>query len=268
MITTSPGATCASPSARLVETVVLPAPPFGHSAMTTRPRSPPTPPIVAVEHAAAVGGGVEGPLDRARRSAGAMSGAITSRAPARSASCKRSFDGGAMISDADVGSRLVERRGEREGFVGGDIGAERHHFDAVAAELAHRVARVERACPRASSATARAARRRMRPGHVARSRCRRLRVPAGSCRPAPCPSATRSYACPGAVIRPRRIDPRRRRLEPNFGTARQRRFTRARRAAKQRLKLTRNTTSRARKALPSSSHCQPAKANERRPSSR
>ena len=64
-MTTSPGATWASASARLVEIVVLPAPPFGHSAMTTRPRSSPSPAeVVAVEHAAAVGGGVEGALDR------------------------------------------------------------------------------------------------------------------------------------------------------------------------------------------------------------
>ncbi len=99
MITTSPGATSARASARLVDTVVLPAPPLGQSEITTRQSLSPSSATSLLSSESRRLSALSNARSNAARSSGAAaSGAMTSRAPARSAECRSPVDGLATIS--------------------------------------------------------------------------------------------------------------------------------------------------------------------------
>ena len=71
-----------------------------------------------------------------------MSGAITSRAPARSADCRSSVDGGAMITTLMSGRSWSNALASASASALGHVGPEGDDLDAAAAELTDRVAGV------------------------------------------------------------------------------------------------------------------------------
>ena len=135
-----------SPRARLVAIVVFPAPPFGHSDMidaaavvvaaaVSRRRRTRWRRWVAASNARSIA---------ARRSAGAMSGAITSRAPARERRLQEIGRRRGHDHDADVGTVVVERGGEGERTLfGRDVGPEGDDFDAAVRRARARRRRVD-----------------------------------------------------------------------------------------------------------------------------